>query len=233
MRRIWACFAVVGFIIALTSPNGPAFAQTGLQPLASQFWQWALSIPAADNPVTDTTGDKCMIGQQGPIWFLAGTFGSPTGETTIRSCSVPAGVAVFFPVINSFFINMPNCLQGPENLTVEFMRSQLAPSVDQAYNVSVTLDGRRVIPVRVRSTPFPIAIPGENVFGPDACGAGVPLAAGIYSPSVADGLFVMLEKLPAMTQPYEIHFHAESVFFGTPLTQDVIIHLTVVPAPSK
>ena len=44
-----------------------------------------VSIPTANNPLTDTTGEDCMVGQRGPVWFLAGTFG---GGPTTRSCSI-------------------------------------------------------------------------------------------------------------------------------------------------
>src|SRR2546426_11911178 len=53
------------------------------------WWQWALSFPAATNPIADLTGADCALGQTGPdafpverpVWFLAGTFGSPATRT--------------------------------------------------------------------------------------------------------------------------------------------------------
>src|SRR5262245_48114767 len=44
--------------------------------LAGQWWQWAYSIPLARNPVVDTTGAFAAEGQQGHVWFLAGSFGT-------------------------------------------------------------------------------------------------------------------------------------------------------------
>jgi len=42
--------------------------------LSAEWVQWALSIPTDVNPLTDETGEDCMVGQNGSIWFLAGTF---------------------------------------------------------------------------------------------------------------------------------------------------------------
>src|SRR5213594_853400 len=41
---------------------------------SARWWQWALSIPKATNPILDTTGANCAQAQSGPAWFLAGTF---------------------------------------------------------------------------------------------------------------------------------------------------------------
>ena len=46
----------------------------------AKWWKWALEIPKEQNPVSDTTGKNCAQGQEGPVWFLAGTYG---GDRTI------------------------------------------------------------------------------------------------------------------------------------------------------
>jgi hypothetical protein len=81
-----------------------------LKNLTAKWWQWALSIPVFENPLLDQTGEKCMVGQRGPVWFLVGNFGG--GDTT-RSCSIPEGKRLFFPVINSVNIDTPNVRAGP------------------------------------------------------------------------------------------------------------------------
>jgi hypothetical protein len=53
-----------------------------------------------------------MIGQRGPVWFLAG---ARSGEPVTRRCSIPEGVALFFPVINTGFVYVPDC--GDPNLS--------------------------------------------------------------------------------------------------------------------
>src|SRR5215216_167820 len=40
---------------------------------AAEWWQWALGVPAAVNPLTDTTGEHCAQRQVDKVWFLAGS----------------------------------------------------------------------------------------------------------------------------------------------------------------
>lgn len=63
---------------------------------ASKWHTWLYSIPAPINPATDTTGKNCAQNQAGPVWFLAGT----TGGAVDRTCSVPAGKGLVFPIIS-------------------------------------------------------------------------------------------------------------------------------------
>jgi hypothetical protein len=70
--------------------------------LTNRWWQWAGSFEYADSPVSDATGERCGAGQEGPVWFLAGTYGSMPAK---RTCKVPADKYLFFPLIN--YIVMP------------------------------------------------------------------------------------------------------------------------------
>ncbi len=171
----------------------PAFAaddtSESFRELSAQWWQWALSIPAAVNPVSDTTGAHCMVGQRGPVWFLAG---STTGVPTVRTCTVPEGVPLFFPVINTVWINTPVC--DALVLSVAELRALAARDIDGATGLSVLLNNRPVTSLRrVRSEVFATAFPLANLFGAD-CLAGL-----IHSPSVDDGYYVMLRSLPQGT----------------------------------
>lgn len=64
---------------------------------SKRWWRWALSFDDEDSPVADRDGRLCAEGQDGPVWFLAGTYGT---ARTIRACHVPAGKTLFFPLIN-------------------------------------------------------------------------------------------------------------------------------------
>jgi hypothetical protein len=231
MNRITS--SIAGAVIGLILPMQLAFAgDNRLSPLSAltgEWWQWALSIPSGQNPMLDTTGDNCMIGQKGDLWFLAGVFAAD-GGTVKRTCSVPENKALFFPVINSFNTNTPDCGQGGENFNVRKLTSLVKPLIDAAENLEVTVDGtpinKRQIQ-RVLSFPFPTAIPTDNVFGPDACGTRIPLPAGIYSPSMDDGYYVLLS--PLKPGPHTLQFHATSGSFS----QDITYKLTLVPVLLK
>ncbi len=81
----------------LLSPGQPV-AGASQEEWSKRWWRWALSFDDEDSPVADRDGRYCAQGQSGAVWFLAGTYG--TGRT-VRSCRVPAGKTLFFPLVNS------------------------------------------------------------------------------------------------------------------------------------
>jgi hypothetical protein len=83
----------LGLMIALNVTFADA---QSLDELSAEWWQWALSIPTSVNPLTDGTGEDCMVGQRGTTWFLAGVF---TGGTVTRTCSIPQGTMLFFDTV--------------------------------------------------------------------------------------------------------------------------------------
>jgi hypothetical protein len=179
--------------------------------------------PKSINPQLDTDGRNGMVGQRGSEWFLAGIF---SGGSATRACAVPEGTVLFFPVINTVNFNTPNvCGQGPENIPVRELRRLSAAFIDGATNVSVTVDGRQVDLQRVRSQVFEVALPEDNVFDAGCIGAGLGnVPAGIYSPAVDEGFYVML-ALRGRT--HQLHFHAENP--SQSFVEDVTYNLTVVP----
>jgi hypothetical protein len=74
--------------------------RAGSPELAEQWWQWAMSASEANSPVADRTGANCAVGQGGDTWFLAGGYGS---STIRRSCTVPKGKLLFFPLVNMVY----------------------------------------------------------------------------------------------------------------------------------
>jgi hypothetical protein len=212
---------------AFLSFAAPVFADgdEGFKDLQSQWWQWALSIPTSVNPLADTTGQDCMVGQRGGVWFLAGTFGT---SSATRSCSVPEGVSLFFPLINQVGFDTPNaCGQDGTPLPSKFYRDQIAPLIDGATNVSATVDGKAVRAVRrTKSKVFAVALPADNLFS-DLCGGDLP--ARVYSPAVDDGIYAIVDPLSAGA--HTVTIHAESPDFGFEL--DITYNLNVVPVVTK
>jgi hypothetical protein len=218
-----AVILTTGCVLMLMMPIRTASAES-FEHLSAEWWQWALSIPTSVNLQVDPTGEDAVVGQHGSVWFLAGVFG---GGTATRTCSIPEGTALFFPVINSVNIDTPGvCGQGG-SLSVEELRAASAGFVDGATDLLVELDGVSIKNLRrVQSKIFAVALPEDNVF--DApCGGTVP--ARIYSPAVDDGFYVLLDKLSAGN--HTLHFHAENS--GQGFSQDVTYTLTVVPVLTK
>jgi hypothetical protein len=105
--------------------------------------------------------------------------------------AVPDGTTLLSPVINSVYVNTPDCGQGGESYSVNQLGAMVKPLIDKAQNLSVEVDIRNInyLLKRVQSEPFAATFPQENIFDPDACVVGQPLPAGIYSPSVDDGYY--------------------------------------------
>ena len=225
-----AIAAVIGF--ALMLPAGLSFANPGapkqfnkqMQQLSTQWWEFVLSIPSDENPTSDSTGAKCVVGQDGPVWFLVGTAGA---ETVTRNCSVPASKALFFPIVDNVNVNAPNvCGQGPANVSVKDLQAANTAFIDGVTNAGAEVDGQPVKKLsRVSSEVFAAALPEDNYFDSPCMGAGLGnVPAGIYSPAVADGLYVLLKPLAAGS--HTLHFHADNPSQGFSL--DVTYHLNVV-----
>ncbi|MEO8103128.1 MAG: hypothetical protein ABI790_11400 [Betaproteobacteria bacterium] len=145
------------------------------------WWQWAGSFDQSDSPVADRTGKNCHLGQNGPVWFLAGTYGS---KRTQRTCEIPRDKFVFFPLIN--YVVMPGTGDGQacRSCCATYIKS--AKSVtDQPSNLVLDLDGRRIkdLATHRQST--------KQCFDMGA------LAKPLYRifPSAANGYYVMLRPL--------------------------------------
>ena len=90
--------------------------------------------PDEENPVNDLTGSNCAVGQRGAVWFLAGGFGSTKVR---RVCTVPAGRALFFPVINMAY--WPR--RGNTAYTCPQAKAAAAVNNDAALDLFAEIDG--------------------------------------------------------------------------------------------
>jgi hypothetical protein len=164
-------------------PHGLTYGQW-----AAAWWTWALQTPASINPLLDTTGADIAVNQTDHVWFLAGSL---SGGTIVRTGEVPAGTALFFPLVNFFYGAF---LTDPDSTRTEaFERSQVA--CIEGAGLSVTIDGRRVqCPNQYleKSTLFTIHLPTDNIFGvtPDQ----VPELT--LDPVVDEGYYLFLPPLP-------------------------------------
>jgi hypothetical protein len=152
-------FAIAGVVLGLVMPAQPASAEPGtISPgqwpeLSAEWWQWAYSIPLSQSPpFNDNTGEKCMYGQRGAIWFLAGVAES-------RTCSVPEGVSIFFPVINSSNFNSPNhCFNDSRDLSkLKDLWKFVSDPMDTVEHVSVTIDGQPIKKTLVGRVKSPVS----------------------------------------------------------------------------
>nr|WP_297351433.1 hypothetical protein [uncultured Caldimonas sp.] len=102
--------------------------------MAAEWWQWALSFPRGSGPVADVTGERCALGQRGDVWFLAGAFGS---SKVRRTCSIPAGKTLFFPLINMAY--WPS--RDATNFTCNRAKELAALNNETALDLFAEVDG--------------------------------------------------------------------------------------------
>jgi hypothetical protein len=180
------------------------------------WWRWAFSIPVPENPVLDTTGEYAAEGQSGPVWFLAGTFGGPAE----RTITVPPGKALFFPIYNYVWVNMPEYGDNPWSEEQEAYARQLCKGqVDNApAPLACEIDGHEVANITAYRCQTPAGGAYMVTLPDDSLWSVWGVAPGTYGPSVDDGYYLMLAPLRDGT--HTIHFSAGGYL-------DVTYHISV------
>jgi len=190
-----AALTVVAALVAAPAAGADASRSAGQPPeaippyerLSALWWQAALSIPRADNPLLEEGRANCGLGQ-GRVRFLFGTFTSTTGPTgdvvatATRRCSIRQGTLLFLPALNG------ECSTAEANGTTEAelraCATGLIDPVDPAA-LTLTVDGVSLPTYRVASRLFEAALPPENVLGVPAQTSG----------AVSDGYWALLAPL--------------------------------------
>ncbi|MDH3715208.1 MAG: hypothetical protein OET44_15340 [Gammaproteobacteria bacterium] len=181
--------------------------------LAGKWWDWAVAEPLDTNAVFDTDGSFCTLNQRGKVWFLAGTFGG----IAERLCHIPAGKAIFFPILNglSFPPEFPVPGDPCENLDVLVEQIRCDVNEDLAFLGSTPpdllleamVDGERIadpFAYRAQTGPggYKHIVPENEIFG---------TPAGPRFPAVADGYWILLK--PLSPGWHEISFKATVALF--------------------
>ena len=176
-----------GVYPAATAPYGASYAAW-----ASQWWQWTLSQS------TDQT--NFVSGPiSGPVQFLAGV---PSSDTETRQVSVPAGTALFFPVLSTYADN-----SGCPTFT-DFTEPELQAEADGNWGLATettcTIDGVAVGGLDnpqtssyfTQATPFSYTTAlNDSVLQSPAYGESCIPGGTTIGPAVADGVYLMLAPL--------------------------------------
>jgi hypothetical protein len=179
---------------------------------SAAWWQWALSMPAVENPLLDETGALCANGQAGQVFFLAGVIN--VSGTAERTCAVPTGTAIFLPVLNveCSTVEPPPFFGSNE----EELRACAVGFFDATGGLAAEIDGGSVTDLgryRVQSPLFEFTLPEGNILG-------VPAGPGM---AVSDGVWLLLAPLSA--GEHMIHFTGTFTEFD--FTLDITYHLNV------
>jgi hypothetical protein len=189
-------------------PPGAAYAGRSYAEWSAAWWQWLLVIPKASSPLLDTTGAFAATGQSGPVWFLADT----TGGSATRTCTIPAGKAVLFPLINASF------WKPCGGATIEELHARATAAMDEVTILEAAVDGVRLRDLwQHRATSGPYSFTGS----PDEI---LPCQAGPHD-AAADGFWILLAPLPV--GQHEIHFCG--IVLPRAFVTEVRYLITVVP----
>src|SRR2546428_2306093 len=183
---------------------------------SSLWWEWASSIPTPQNPLLDPDGRFCAGGQSGPVWFLVG------GGGLTRTCSVPCGRHLFFPIFNVMGFNDPD-----QNFSCEELIDAVTEIEDPVGGLECDIDEEDVKNLRqhleISPTCFGVTVPKDNIHS-----FKVPAGQETTEifPCAAAGYYLMLE--PLCPGEHRLHFRGFHVF-NPDSPQEVTYSLSVLP----
>jgi hypothetical protein len=171
-----------------------------------KWWQWVFSIPKEENPIIDMTGEKCSKGQEGPVWYLAGT--TRNRSNAKRICIIPRAKSILFPVIVSQFSHS----ERPA-LTKRELVKYTSKDIEQTNFLEVIIDDihlSHLSKFRIQSS-FTLDIIEDNIWD---LKPGPTWAA-------SDGFWVFLK--PLNKGKHSIGFHGVEPNFETKVKYDLTI----------
>ncbi len=207
----------IGLLLPATTPQAQSGGTPGVIPptarphyaqLSARWWQWSLPLPIAGHPFIGCPAPP-DAGQAGPVWFLAGQFGTVECPLTIHT-----GKTLFLPLANAECSSLeePPFYGGTaaeQRACAKFWADQIDPS-----SLFCEVDGVPVTNLeryRFGSPQFAFTAPTPWIFG----------AAGGTGTAVADGYYLWLA--PLAPGAHTLHFG--STTFGI----DSTYHLTIAP----
>jgi hypothetical protein len=87
-------------------PPDESYAGATLGEWGARWSQWTLSLPEEINPGSETTGQACGYGQNGPVFFLPALLGR---ESLSYDCVVPEGTAIYV----GWFVSNCSSVEAP------------------------------------------------------------------------------------------------------------------------
>lgn len=184
-----------------SSPYGQTYVKW-----TERWWQWVFSIPKDQSPIIDKTGENCAKGQEGSVWYLAGT--TKHEFYAKRSCMIPRRKSILFPIIVSLFSRS----EKPTMTDRELVR-YTTKDIDQTSYLELKIDDFHLTDLskfRVQSF-FNLDLVEGNIWDIEA---GPTMAA-------SDGFWVFLK--PLSVGKHTIHFEGIEPNFKTKVTYNVTI----------
>lgn len=197
--------------------------------LVRKWTRWAMEEPWTTGPIKDPTGAACADGQEGHTWFLAGTTGGPVS----RTCTIPRGKDLFFPLVNNWCVFPPEWYPDQASIEADLPLYEQYYEESRAATCSLTVkvDGQDVYAGGfsemmedlwvIEMDPFEVDLnEGDNFVS----AYGV---AGGEMPATAAGHFARLKALPPGDHVVELggsRCDGGDVYFETSATYHIHIN---------
>jgi hypothetical protein len=229
MKKLRIPFIISVVVILLLSTAYVAFARGnahhGVLPPAShiqgltygewlaKWWQYTLTIPASENPLTGGSGANCVFQRVGNVALVVAnsTLGTPI------HCEVPAGTMLYVEVLGAECSTLePPPFYGGNEAELRACAQEFVPQ-----DIQATIDGkvvRNLSKYIVISPLYEFTVPEDNIFG-------VP--AGTTGQSVGYGAYLMLAPL----SPGKHTLHLSGTYPAFEFTADKTFDLIVIPKP--
>lgn len=163
-----------------------------------RYWQWLLSVPAADFPVNDATGTKCSLHQIDPnVWFMA----QPLDGSAQIKCFIPYGKAIFVPILKGECDYLSDSRLKTESDLRECASSGIRGALMQAEINAVKVEN--IQNLSAESPIFNLTISPDNIYGGGPSGD---------TQAVAVGYALFFEPLP----PGEYYIHVSASILDDP-----------------
>lgn len=150
-----------------------------------KWWKWMLSTPKSINPLIDHSGKNAAINQPAEnVWFLAGKLGTEDKSFPLRTCNIPLGKSLLFPVINC----EANPIEYPDLKTEQDLIDHVTRDENSIVEKKCFLNDIYIPSQRVKSDPliFNITLTNDNIYDVN----------GGNTIACADGYWIFLKPLP-------------------------------------
>jgi hypothetical protein len=222
--RMWTVLAAAMALLLITTSVAGAGgnANSGVLPPNSRvhgltygdwlarWWQYALTLPASQNPIIGSTGANCAVQRSGNVALVL-AYSAP-GDPI--QCEVPVGTMLFLEVLSSECSTLePPPFYGANEAELRTCAEGFVP-----LDMKASIDGVEVrnLSQYVKTSPlYTFTVPEDNILG---------APAGATGESVAYGVHLLLAPLT----PGKHTIHVYSTYEpGFPWTADKIFELVV------
>jgi hypothetical protein len=159
---------------------------TAYQDWAARWWNWTLGIGADQHP-RDDPNRSCNVNQVGSVWFLPDSL-SIESSSNPRICDVPAGKAIFIPVVTG----ETSTIEKPGYSDAQLIKEAQVCDND-SKNRHAEVDG---VSISELNDPVKFRTNSSHIFNVKVVDDNIYNIKGGTGRAFADGWFLFIKPLP-------------------------------------